>query len=83
VTIKDGDAKAGLVRALGSASTVAVGNGRNDAPVLRETALAMAVLGPEGAAAAALREADVLCRSVTDALDLLLDGRLLAATLRP
>jgi soluble P-type ATPase len=40
------------------------------------------VLGPEGAAAGALRAADVVCASILDALDLLLDERALAATLR-
>jgi hypothetical protein len=37
----------------------------------------------EGAAVTALLAANVVCRSILDALDLLIDGRLLNATLRP
>jgi soluble P-type ATPase len=41
------------------------------------------VIGPEGAATATLVAADIVCRSIGDALELLLDDRALAATLRP
>jgi len=82
-TISCGDDKAALVRGLGSNSTVAIGNGRNDEAMLREATLGIAVIGPEGAAGRTLAVADVICQSILDALDLLLDARLLAATLRP
>jgi len=81
--ITDGDQKAALVRSLGAAHTVAIGNGRNDAAMLREAALGLAVVGPEGAAGATLAAADVVCRSIVEALDLLLDDRTLVSTLRP
>ena len=80
--VATGDEKASLVAALGGVAVAAVGNGRNDEAMLRAAGLGIAVVGPEGAAAAALRTADIVCRSITDALDLLLDDRLLAATLR-
>jgi soluble P-type ATPase len=51
--------------------------------MLREAALGVAVIGPEGAATSALRAADVICHSILDALDLLLDEQALASTLRP
>ena len=60
-----------------------IGNGANDALVLEAAAVSFAVLGPEGASAAALRSADIVCASATDALDLLLDPQALSATLRP
>jgi P-type E1-E2 ATPase len=82
-TIADGAVKADLVRALGAEATVAIGNGRNDEPMLREAALGIAVIGAEGAATATLLAADIVCRSVLDALDLLLDDEALVATLRP
>lgn len=70
------------VQALGAAGVVAIGNGRNDARMLRVAALGIAVLGEEGCAPEALGAADILTRSISDALDLLLvPGRLLA-TLR-
>ena len=59
-----------------------VGNGANDVLVLEAAALGVAVIGAEGASSAAMRSADVVCTSVHDALDLLLDHRTLVATLR-
>jgi P-type E1-E2 ATPase len=81
--ITNGQQKADLVESLGAGATAAVGNGRNDEAMLRAARLGIAVIGPEGAATATLVAADVVCRSVLDALDLLLDERALAATLRP
>jgi P-type E1-E2 ATPase len=77
------DQKLQLLRSLDSDRCVVVGNGRNDAAVLAEARLGIAVIGPEGASAAALNAADVLCATACDALDLLLNPRRLAATLRP
>jgi soluble P-type ATPase len=67
---------------LGAHRCAAIGNGVNDVLMLSAAALGIAVLGAEGASAAALAAADVVCSSVLDALDLLLDPRALAATLR-
>jgi soluble P-type ATPase len=71
-----------LVESLGATRTVVIGNGTNDVPALEAAALGIAVLGPEGSSTEALRAADVLCRSSVEALDLLLEPRALAATLR-
>jgi len=68
--------------ALSRRGVAAVGNGANDVAMLRAAALGIAVVGPEGAAAEALRSADVVVRDVNDGLDLLLDPRRLTATLR-
>lgn len=83
VTISRGSDKGDLVGGLGAGRTVAIGNGRNDEPMLRMAGLGIAVIGPEGAAGAAVLAADIVCRSIGDALDLLLDERTLASTLRP
>lgn len=77
-----GEEKLDLLHGLGPERCVVVGNGTNDALVLRAAAIGIAVLGPEGASTAALQAADVVCRSILDALDLLLDERVLRATLR-
>jgi P-type E1-E2 ATPase len=77
-----GDEKADIVRELGAERCVAIGNGTNDVAALDAAALGIAVVGPEGASAAALRAADVVCHSIVEALDLLLDPRALGATLR-
>jgi hypothetical protein len=43
--------------------------------------MSIAVIGPEGASHAAIA-AQILCTSITDALDLLIDPRMLVATLK-
>jgi soluble P-type ATPase len=74
--------KAAFVRALGADSVVAVGNGANDVGMLREAALAIAVVGPEGLALDALMAADVVAPDIHAALEMLADPSRLVATLR-
>lgn len=64
-------------------TTVAVGNGANDALMLQKAALSICVLGEEGTAVTALLNSDVAVREINDAFDLLLSPRRLIATLRP
>jgi P-type E1-E2 ATPase len=82
VAVADGGQKLDLVRRLGPERTIVVGNGANDAPALEAARLGIAVIGREGASTLAVQAADVVCASITDALDLLLDERALRATLR-
>lgn len=77
-----GEAKLELVDRLGRERCAMIGNGTNDALALDAAALGIAVIGHEGASAAAVRSADVICTSISDALDLLLDVDALVATLR-
>jgi P-type E1-E2 ATPase len=81
-TVETGEDKARFVRDLGASACAAIGNGANDAAMLEAAALGIAVVGPEGAAGAAVRAADVVCGSILVALDVLLDERALVATLR-
>ena len=74
--------KAEYVDRLGAASVVAIGNGRNDRTMLERAALAIAVLGPEGLATEALAAADIAVPDPIAALELLLNPRRIAATLR-
>ncbi len=83
VRARTGEDKLRELDQLGSESCVVIGNGANDALVLQAAALGIAVIGPEGASSAALRAADVVCSSSTDALDLLIEPQALSATLRP
>lgn len=76
------DAKAALVRRLGSRTVACIGNGRNDRLMLRRAALGIATLQREGAAVEAVQAADTVVHDVRDALDLLLTSRRLLATLR-
>jgi soluble P-type ATPase len=81
-TIASGEDKRRVLEGLGAHRCVAIGNGTKDAAMLELAALGIAVLGPEGTAGAAIRVSDVLCGSILDALDLLLDETALRATLR-
>ena len=77
-----GSEKKLFIEGLGVERCAAIGNGSNDHLMLSAAAIAIAVVGPEGASARALAAADVVCSSILDALDLLLDERVLVATLR-
>lgn len=74
--------KADYVRQMEAQKTVSVGNGRNDALMLKEACLGVAVIQEEGAAVETLLSADVVTHSILDALDLLLQPLRLTATLR-
>jgi P-type E1-E2 ATPase len=74
--------KAAFVHSLAAEQVVAVGNGSNDVEMLREAALGIAVLGPEGLALDAMLAADLVAPDIHAALDLLQDSRRLVATLR-
>ena len=76
------EAKAALVRALGAAHTMAVGNGSNDEDMVREAAVGIAIVGHEGACARTVFAANVVVGRIEDALDLLLIPKRLIATLR-
>lgn len=71
-----------LLMTLGSAHTIAIGNGRNDIDMLRKAAIGIAVLGSEGAAREALLAADIVFATIDDALDSLLQPKRLIASLR-
>ena len=81
--VASGRDKLEYIESLGARQCVAVGNGRNDGPMLRAAGLGIAVLGPEGLHAEALTAADVIALSIDEALGLLADARTLTATLRP
>jgi len=80
--IRDGGHKAEVVAGMGPEGVVAIGNGRNDVPMMGVAGLGIAVIGHEGAAADLVSAADVVTRDIRDALDLILDPLRLKATLR-
>ncbi len=77
-----GEQKLATVRELGPDAVIAIGNGQNDALMLKAAALGIAVIQVEGAAQAALAAADIVFPAITDALDALLRPTRLIATLR-
>jgi soluble P-type ATPase len=74
--------KAEAVTKMGGKKVIAIGNGRNDAPMMSRAGLRIAVIGPEGASADLLQGVDVVVHDVRDALDLVLHPLRLKATLR-
>jgi P-type E1-E2 ATPase len=74
--------KAAFIEHVGAEHVFAVGNGANDAEMLRAAAIGVAVIQPEGTAMAALQAADLVVPDINAALDLLLDPSRLIATLR-
>ncbi len=74
--------KAAYVRQLGRTSVVAIGQGANDALMLREAAIGICVLSPEGTAVTALLAADLVVPDIHTALDLLEHPVRLIASLR-
>jgi P-type E1-E2 ATPase len=77
-----GEEKAKVVRELGPEKIIAIGNGANDASMLKEAALGIAVLGDEGCCTALLKEADIVVTDVIKALGLVLHPERILATLR-
>lgn len=78
----EAEAKADYVRRLGAASVVSIGQGANDAAMLREAGLGICVLSPEGLAVEALTAADVVAPNILEALSLLEHPLRLVASLR-
>ncbi|MFH1058676.1 MAG: ATPase P [Pseudomonadota bacterium] len=79
---QEAEQKRDLVLSLGAEHCAALGNGANDALMLAAAALGVAVIGPEGAALAAIQAADVVVTEPLAGLDLLLHPDRLRATLR-
>lgn len=78
----DAKAKSEELRNLGKESTVAVGNGNNDALMLEDASLGLLISGSEGGSTKSLMNADVVFTSPIDAINFLLDEKAIVATLR-
>jgi len=74
--------KAKFVEELGAMQTIAIGNGFNDSLMLKKAALGIVVLQREGASCVTIQNADILCVSIIDALELLKNTLRITATLR-
>ena len=71
-----------LVQELGKDTTVSIGNGSNDALMLKESILGICILGPEGTSFEAMANSDLVIANINAALDLLLKPERLIATWR-
>lgn len=73
--------KLDLLRQLGAARAVAIGNGADDAPMIEEAGFGICVMGNEGTYSETMKKADVVFMNILDALDFLLKPLRQRATL--
>ena len=78
----EAEQKQALLEDLGASNTVTLGNGANDALMLRKVRSGICVMQGEGTSLQALLASDVLVRSAEEGLDLLLHPARLIASLR-
>jgi soluble P-type ATPase len=74
--------KEDYLRTLGLHGVVAIGNGSNDRYMLQQSALGIAVIGPEGASSVAIGSADLVALDILSALDMLTHPQRIIASLR-
>jgi len=74
--------KEDFVQLLGADRCAAVGNGSNDADMLKSSAIGISIVGGEGCSTRALMNSDLACNTVRDALELFLYPKRLIASLR-
>ena len=74
--------KANFIHNLGPEKVIAVGQGTNDAEMLKVAALGIAVMSEEGLAVPALLNADLVVANIYDAFGLLENPARIIATLR-
>jgi P-type E1-E2 ATPase len=79
---KEAEQKALYVQQLGAESVVAIGQGANDAGMLKAAALGICILSAEGTSVETLLNADLVVASLHDALELLEKPLRIVSTLR-
>jgi P-type E1-E2 ATPase len=80
--VLESEQKAAFVRWLGAEGVAAIGQGANDAGMLKEAGLGIATLSREGLAVAALNAADLVMPDILSALELFDKPMRIVASLR-
>lgn len=80
--ITDAEEKNNVLLKLGKEQTIAVGNGNNDALMLKNALLGIAIIGSEGASSKSILNSNVVFTDPLSAIDFLLDEKIMIATLR-
>jgi len=78
----EAEQKAVYINELGAENCVAIGQGANDAGMLRTAALGICVLSTEGIALETMMQADIIAANIFEALELLVNPLRIVATLR-
>ncbi len=71
-----------FISTLGSKGVIAIGNGLNDSLMLKSAVLGIVVIQEEGASIKTMVNADIVCKNILNALDLLSNPLRISATLR-
>ncbi len=71
-----------LISFIGAQHTIAIGNGYNDAEMLKEAVIGICIIGKEGTHRKALENADIIVTCIEDALDCILKPKRIIANLR-
>jgi soluble P-type ATPase len=79
---KEAEQKAAYVEKLGADQVVAIGQGANDALMLKYAALGICVFSPEGVAVETMIAADLMTPDIKTALELLIKPLRIVASLR-
>ena len=67
---------------LGYDSVISIGNGSNDKEMLQKSAVGIVLIQKEGASVEALMVSNIVCTSIHEALDLIINPIRMSATLR-
>lgn len=79
---QEAEQKAAYVQSLGAEKVLAIGQGANDALMLKAAAIGICILSPEGLAVAALMNADLVAPDILTALEMIKKPLRLIASLR-
>lgn len=74
--------KKDLIESLNPKKTIALGNGSNDALMLKMSGISIAVLGNEGLSLEALGNSDLVIKNINDFFEMMKEPKKLIATLR-
>jgi soluble P-type ATPase len=74
--------KKDFLNSIGAQNSIAIGNGNNDSLMLQEANISIALMGDEGCSVKTLKNADIVCKNILDALELIIYPKRLIATLR-
>lgn len=77
-----GENKKEITEKLGQENCVCIGNGFNDGQMFEACVISIIVIGTEGCSVKSLINADIACKNIEDALDLILMPSRLIPTLR-
>lgn len=74
--------KANIVKQIGGQKVISIGNGNSDRGMFAESAISIAVAGPEGASFNCIKEADIVVKDIYDALECIKKPIRIIATLQ-